>query len=150
MSQTLGAMSGVNCPIEFSVDGTDWDNIAGSTTAIEPSEQTRMVGVAYTLDGRKAIITGGKDEPVEVEVKILYTTVSTEAYALVKAAWDAGSPVYLRWSPEGGQTGDKRFVGSKGVLSAFLQPPAIADDANPVPAGFKVTFPAIEEETISA
>ncbi len=148
--QTTGAMTGVNCPIEFSIDGTDWDNIAGSTTAIEPSEQTRMTGVAYTLDGDYAIITGGKKEPVEVEVKILYTTVSTEAYALVQAAWEANSPVYLRWSPQGGDVGDKRFKGSAGVLSAFLPPPAIADDANPVPAGFKVMFPRIVEETVSA
>lgn len=149
MPQTTGALSGVDCPIEVSTNGTTWTNISGSTNSIEPSTQTRMTGVTYTLDGDGAIITAGKKEPVELDVRILFTPSATEAFQIVRAAFEARQDLYVRWSPQGGAVGQLRYQ-SKGVIAEFLYPRAMAEEAVAIPGGFKLMAPAVVESTIAA
>jgi hypothetical protein len=150
MSQTTDAMSGLDCPIEISTDDTAWSNISGSTSSIEPSAQTRQTGVKYTLDGDYPIITTGKREPMEIEVKIIYTATVGEAFEIVRAAFEAGSPLYVRWSPAGGQPGDQRFTSGKGVVTEFLYPGASGEDPGPLAGSFKLQVPRVIPAAVPA
>lgn len=150
MTQTTDAMSGLDCPIEVSTDNSTWTNISGSSSSIEPSAQTRQTGVKYTLDGDYPIITTGKRQPMEIEVKIIYTQTAGEAFEIVRAAFEAGTPLYVRWSPGGGAVGDQRFTSSKGVVTEFLYPGASGEDPGPLAGSFKLQVPRVIPSIIAA
>lgn len=150
MPQTTTALSAVDAKIEFSTDGTTWIDISGSSNSIEPGEQSRQSGEVYTFQGDTAIITAGKREPLEIEVKVVFTPTAGEAWATVRPAFEAaGGKGYLRWSPQGGSTGQKQYTTDAGVLTSLTYPPAVADDANPIMTGFKLKTPKVTESTIA-
>lgn len=149
MAQTTAAQSGVDCLVEFSTNGSDWTDISGSIKMVDAGEQSRQSGEDYTLNGDYALVTGGKFDPVEVSATGLWTPTAGEAFAVVHAAWTAKSPAYLRWSPQGGNSGHKRYTTNAGVLTGFVWPKGDATDAKPIPCGFKLKTPKITESTIS-
>lgn len=149
MAQTADALSARNAQIEVSADNVTWVDISGSASAVTPSDQTRQSGVAYTFDGDTGILTGGKREPLEIQVRIVYTGTASEAFATVRAIHEDDGEIYLRWSPQGGAPGDKLYTTAKGVLTAFIYPPVDTEEAGPIMAGFTVTTPSVTESTIS-
>ena len=50
-----------------------WVDISGSSQVVEAPEQTRISGEGYTFDGDNALVEGGKKEPIEIPVEIVYT-----------------------------------------------------------------------------
>lgn len=157
MAQTTGAISGKDLKIEVSSDGSTWTNISGSANSVNPGEQTRMTGETYTGDGAGAIITSGKREPMEVEVRIVYTETSGEAFATVKARHEsADGSMYLRYSPKGGQTGEYQYtsatgdgVAAAGIVSGFTYPETDAGSGDPILAGFKLKVPALLQAAVA-
>lgn len=148
MAQTTTAQSAVAGLVEVSTNGSSWTDISGTITSIDPGEQAKNVGEEYTLSGDYAVLGDGKFQPAEVTGKGLWTPTAGEAFAAVQAAWTAKGPFYLRWSPQGGASGTKRYTTDKGYLTSFMWPKADATDAKPVPCGFKAKFPKITESTI--
>jgi hypothetical protein len=149
VAQTTTAVIGVQAKVEISADGTDWDDISGSVAAIEPGDAARQSGESYTLDGDTAILGGGKREPHDIEVRLLYTPTTGEAFELARAIYETpGSACYLRWSPAGGGAGSQEFTTVKGVMTRFLYPKGASDDAAPVPGGFTVRTPYTTASTV--
>jgi hypothetical protein len=148
MAQTTTAQSGAAGLVEFSTNGSSWTDISGSIKMVDPGEGTRQSGEDFTLSGDYAIITGGKFSPLEISATGLWTPTSGEAFAVVEAAYIAKSSGYIRWSPQGGSSGQKRYTSDAGVITGFLWPKVDASDAKPVPAGFKLKTPKITESTI--
>lgn len=149
MPQTTTALSSVNGKLEFSSTGSTWVDISGSSNSVEPGDQTRQSGEIYTLSGDTAIITAGKREPIELQVKVLFTPTSGEAWETVRPAFEAASGAgYLRWSPQGGATGTKQFTTDAGILTSLTYPPSMADEAKPVMVGFKLKTPKVTESTL--
>jgi hypothetical protein len=150
MAQTTTALSAVNAKIEFSSNGSSWTDISGSSNSIDPGEQTRQSGEVYTFSGDTAVITAGKREPMELEAKILFTPTAGEAWETARAAFEtAGGAGYLRWSPQGGTTGNKQYTTPAGVLTGLSYPPAAADDAKPVMVGLKLKVAYVTESTVA-
>lgn len=150
MAQTTTALPMTNAKLEFSADGSSWTDISGSSNSLESPEQSGAAGEAYTFTGNTAVVTAGKTEPVEITAKILFTPTAGEAFAVVRAQWQtAGRAGYLRWSPQGGTTGNKQYTTSAGVLTGFTWPGGAADDAKPIPCGFKLKAPSIVESTVA-
>lgn len=145
MAQTTDALSGADFQIEISDDGATWDDISGSTNAVNPGNTTIMSGETYTGDGAGPIITVGKREPIELDVRIVYTETAGEAFELVRAAADGNRRLYLRYSPGGGNVGDARYTvadsagaAAAGVLTEVTYPEVDAGSGDPVLAGFKL------------
>jgi|FLYN01.1.fsa_nt_gi hypothetical protein len=149
MPQTTDAISARNVKIEFSTNGTSWTDISGSANAIDSTEQPRMSGESYTASGDTAIVTGGKREPIELEIKIVYTETAGEAFEVVRAAHDSDGVGYLRWSPKGGTTGQKQYTTGKGVITGFTYPPIDTSSGDPILGGFKLKVPSITPSTIA-
>lgn len=148
MSQTTGALSGLNCKAEVSANGTSWTDASGFTNSVEPGGGERKVGEAYTFDGDTPIVAAGKRGPVEIKYKGVFTQGGSEPFSVVKTAYEAGSTFYFRWSPDGGGTGDLRFTAS-GIVSAFTYPKVEAGPGDPIAFEFTLKAPSITTETIS-
>lgn len=149
MAQSTGGTAGVNAKVEFSVNGSSWTDISGSSSSVDPGEQPGMSGEAYTFSGDNAVVTAGKNEPIEIDVKILYTETAGEAFEVVRAQFQTtGRAAYLRWSPKGGTTGQFLFTSAAGVLTGISWPPSDAGDGKPIMAGFKIKVPSITKSVL--
>ncbi len=132
MAQTQGAVACVDAKVEFSTNGSSWTDISGSSNSVDPGTQTRQNGETYTFQGDTAILTAGKREPLEITVRAVYTETAGEAYALMRAAFEAaGSVGYIRYSPRGGATGQDVYTSPAGIITELPYPMADATDADP-------------------
>jgi len=134
MAQTTGAMNTVNGLIEVSDDGSNWQDISGSTNKVQAPSQEADTGEVGTLEGQFMIVKSGKFKSLEIQVTILYTELANEAYDfLTTQAAVPGRPLWLRWSPAGGSEGDLRYFTADanenlaaGVISSLPFPGADA------------------------
>lgn len=149
MAQTTGALSWRNSKVEYSTNGSSWTDMSGFENAIEGAEQARMTGEAYTSDGDTAAITRGKREPMELTVTYLYTEGGAEPFEVIRALFEAGSDLYLRWSPRGGSSGQFQYTTPAGVISNFIYPQGEAGSADPVPGGFTLKVPYITKSVVA-
>lgn len=149
MAQTTGALSGVAGKLEVSTDGTTWTDISGSTNTVKAGSQPRDTGETYTFQSDTGIVTGGKRKPIELDVKIVYTRITGEAFEVMRTIHEtAGGYAYLRYSIGGGASGDFLFTSAKGVVSSFDYPDSATDDAKPVMAGFKFKTPSLTKSVL--
>lgn len=149
MAQTTGALSSVNGKVEFSTNGSSWTDISGFVNSVEPTGGNRQSGEMYTLSGDTAIVTKGKREPIELEVKVVYTEGGSDAFEVVRAAYEAGTSGYVRWSPDAGATGDFLFTSDAGPITEFKYPPAMAEEAGPTAISFKLRVPKVTKSAIA-
>lgn len=148
MAQITGAFSARNAKLLVSTNGAVWTDISGAANSIAPGGGTRQVEATATLDGDTMILTSGKREPVDLEVKVIYTEGATDAFEVVRVAYEAGTALYVRWSPKAGVTGDFQFTSDAGLIEDFVYPPADASDAKPVMTGFKLKTPKITKAAV--
>jgi len=141
MAQTTAQVSMGCGKLEVSTNNTDWTDISGVSQSLEGTEQTKMSGEVYTLDGNGPLIGGGKFEPLEITVNIVYTETDAEGYELVREIFEtAGCDVafYLRWSPRGGGAGHEQITTGNSRLTSFTYPPMDASAGGPIMAGFSL------------
>lgn len=157
MAQTTVAIGGACGQVEIdsaSDFGTATD-ISGQAQSLATPSQTRQSGEAYTLDGDTGIITSGKREPIDLQFTIVYTESDTEAWELARAEFEAtscGDPLYVRWSPGGGDVGDQRYTSNTNysVLTGFDYPMMDATSPGPIMCTFTVRTASISTSTISS
>lgn len=157
MAQTTGAKSKAGFKVEVSTNGTDWDDISGSASTVEPDGGEQMVGEQHTAQGAAPVIVwANKTAAIGLTVSCLYTEVAGEAWRKV---WDryigTNKAIYLRYSPRGGATGDKRFVcaDESGAaclvpIETCLPPDTDADSGDPLMFEFSVLAPKLLEEAV--
>lgn len=156
MTQTTGAINAVNGKIEVSANGSSWTDISGSTNKVEEVPQEADTGEAATLEGDYMIPTAGKFKPVELAITVLYTEVANEAWSFFNTQRAvAGRPIYVRYSPAGGASGDKRFFTANGAgtatpgrITKFTFPRSDAGEASPVMLAMTVRCATLGVETI--
>lgn len=145
MPQVTGSMSWANAKVEYSVNGTVWNDISGAENSVKVDGGARQVGEAYTNLGDTAIITQGKREPVDVEVNVLYTDSLSEPFELFRALYEAGTLVAVRWSPKGGSTGQRQYATDLCPISEFAYPQGEAGSADPLMTAFKLHSPKVTD-----
>lgn len=122
MAQTTGAMSMRNCVVEYCTN-TAWTDISGVANAVNPSGNERETGEAWTGASDDALITLGKNSPLELELMVVYTESSAEGFELLRAIKDAGTPLRIRWVPKGiGTTGNFKWTSGTGYLTGVSAP----------------------------
>ena len=151
MTQTTANVSMAASKVSVSINGSDWTDISGQAQSVEVPAQVRKSGEAYTFEGDTSLIAGGKREPMEVTVKILYTGESGEAFETARAEFEAdvGDAFYVKFSPAGGAAGKYEYSSGAAELVSFEYPPADASSGDPVLASFTVKCAKLTQATIS-
>lgn len=142
MAQTTVGTSFKDAKIETSTNGTTWTDISGFATSVDLDGGDRQTSEAYTFDGDTAIITKGKREPIEVTVSIVYSEGVSDPQASVVSAYEAGTDLYVRWTPKGATTGNKNYTG-KGTVTTNPYPKGEADGGDTLLTEFTLITPAI-------
>jgi len=137
MTQITGGFSASDAHVGMSAAGVTFVDISGSAASVAPGEQTRKSGEVYTHSGDTAIITGGKREPLEVEIKIVYTEGTGDPFEVIRAAFEAKTPYYFRWSPKGYVTGAFTFTSDAAVITGLTYPDTDAGTGDPCMCAFK-------------
>lgn len=151
MAQTTDMVSMSDGDIEVSADNSSWTNISGTAGSVEGTDQKRKTGEAYTLSGDGAVITTGKREPMELKIKVVYSEEDLEGYEIMRGYFEAGTRIYLRYSPKGiGATGRKVLTTSNAEgtplacpISEFVYPEIDAESGDPIMSGFTLFVPAL-------
>ncbi len=160
MAQTTGAMSATGAKVEVSVNGSSWTDISGSSNSVDAPEATRNVDSVFTHSEDTAIITSGKQNPIDVTVSIVYTETAAEGWETIRAQHKttgaAGGTLYFRYSPNGGGSGDFLYTGANGSgttaagkISSLTYPVADTGGGGPVLGSFTVQVPALVKSTIA-
>jgi hypothetical protein len=149
MTQTTGALSGRNCYLGIKVGVTTIADMSGYSNMVDPGDQSREVGDAFTFDGDTGIVTAGKRKPMDIKVAALYTEGAAEFYKLHEAAFTGASDVIVAWAPKGNTPGNLLFTSAAGKISSFTYPKMDAGDANPVPVGFTLHTPEVTAAAIT-
>lgn len=137
MAQTTDGVSFRNATVEYSLGATTWTDLSNSLCTVTPTGGDRKSGEVWTATGEGPIVTFGKLEPKEVEIKTVYTEITTELYRLGYAAKEAGTNWYLRWTVKGTATGSYRYTTGVGQVISCPEPGGDVSDGAPVTAGLK-------------
>lgn len=149
MAQTSDSMSFKDCKIEISTNGTTWTDISGFANALGINGGERQVGEVFTFDGDTAIIRGGKRSPLEITVKAVYTEGASDPFETVRTAYEAGSALYVRWSPQGGQSGEFQFTSDSGIVTSAPYPVGESGSADVVLFEFTVKTSKVTKSVVA-
>ena len=136
------------CPVTGS-----WTDISGETTSVGGTEQSRMVGDAYTLEGDTALTGAGKREPLDLTFVIIYTETDAEAYEQVRLIFEStgcGALLCVRYSPRGGDAGEEQLTTARGVLTSFTYPALDASAGGVIPGGFTLHTPYLTTAIVAS
>jgi hypothetical protein len=117
--------------------------------SVAGTEQARKSGEAYTNSGDTAIVTGGKREPMEIEFKGVATEGTGDPFEVIRAAHEAKTPYYVRWSPKGGTAGQFQYATPACIITSFTYPEVDAASGDPAMWGFKVKTPYVTKSVVS-
>lgn len=141
----------VNAEIEFSTDGSTWQDYSGFANSVEVSGGDRNSGEVFTAEGDTPIIGAGKRTPIEVKVKVVYTEGTSDPFEDLRAQYETagGGDVYLRFTPRGATVGNFTFTTGKGILTGFSYPAGPVEPGDPITLEFTLKVPSITKSTYS-
>jgi hypothetical protein len=134
-------------------DTGSWLDISGETITVSGTEQSRMVGDAYTLEGDTALTAAGKREPLDLVFTIVYTETDAEAYDQIRRQFETaecGALMCVRYSPRGGDAGEEQLTSARGVLTNFIYPALDASAGGVIESGFTLHTPFLTTAIIAS
>lgn len=152
MTQVTDAISAKDGVLELNINlvTPDWQDLSGAGNTLDPDEQTRELGTAYTFDGDYAIITTGKRAPIAVSCQVVYTEAVLEPYALMETAYLAGDNIQFRWFPAGKVVDNWVFTMDLAIITGFKRPSMDAGSPDPLMAAFTIQANEIERTVYTA
>lgn len=135
--------------IGVSTDNSNWTNISGFSSNVEPDGGERKTGGYFTFDGDKEGLTAGKREKMTIKISIIYTEGGSDARAIFKTAYENKSALYARWAPKGYTSGNKLFTTSAGIVKNPPYAGGEAESADPIMCEFDLEVTGVTESTIS-
>jgi hypothetical protein len=148
MAQTTGGMSAFDLMLGWSINGSTFTNVSGSSNSVAVDGGERAIGSALTFDGDYPIVKAGKRGVITVTIRGIYTEITSQLYALAKAAYEAGTVVYVRWSPGGGDAGDFGYTTGAAYVKSLPYPGGEADSADPILTEVQLDCAVITQATI--
>lgn len=152
MPQITDALSAKDGRLELNTNLVTpaWEDLSGAGNSLEPDEQTREIGTAYTFDGDYAIITTGKKQQIAVSCKIVYNETADDPFDKMETAFSAGDKVQFRWYPKGKEDGNWEYEMDEAIISGFTRPPMDAGSPDPLMASFTITANEITRSVYTA
>ena len=149
MAQTSEYYSMADAKVEFSVNGSTWTDASGMGSEVSVDGGERNTSSAFTFSGDTPIITKGKRTAITVTVNSVYTETATDIRKIAQTAYEAGSAFYVRWSPQGGNTGDLQFTTSIGIVKQALYPTGNAESGEAIMSSVVVEVASISEAAVA-
>jgi len=150
MAQTTGAVSGRNCYIAISTDGSTWTDISGFANSVEPDGGERSTGMFHTADGDTPIVTVGKRESVKLDVKTAYTEGGSDPFEVVRAAYEGATSLYVRYAPKGNAAGNFMFTSAAGFVTNAPYPKIVnVEGGKAVLLEFTLETPSVAKSVIT-
>lgn len=146
MAQTTDGMSFMEATVNIGTNGTVWTDISGFSTSVKVGGGKRKTGEKPTFAGDYPIVTVGRREKSEATVSIVYTEGVSDAYAMVEAAYENHTLLYMKWAPKGGQTGERVYTIS-GYVTNPPYPSGDSDSADPILCEFTIEGAVITHAT---
>ncbi len=137
MTQITGGLSTADAKVEYSANGSSWTDISGSASSVKVPEGVRVWGEKSTHSGDTPIVTGGKRKAQELEITCVYTEGSGDPFEVVRAAYEAKTAAYIRYSPKG-TAGSFQFTTDASFISALKYPDTDAESGDPAIFSFKI------------
>lgn len=149
MAQTTAGISFKDCTIEISPDNSNWTDISGFASSINPDGGERATGVKYTFDGDTAILRSAKRGPLTITVNIVYTEGASDPIEVLRAIYEAGSDYYVRWSPKGGDSSEFLYTSDAGVIKFPLYPGGEAESPEVAMVDFILETPKVTKSAVA-
>jgi hypothetical protein len=121
-----------NCKVEISTNGSTWTDVGGFSNTIEVDGGDRETEGTSTFDGDTKIVTAGKRNPLTVKLKVVYTEGVSDPVEVARAAYENATPLYIRWSPKGGTTGNFQYYTDAGFVKNPVLPAGDSSSAEAV------------------
>lgn len=148
-ASTTGAMSWEFAELEMSTDGpSTWININNATNQVDNVGGDVATATAFTHTSFIPLVGYGPAALREINLMGLYTENNAEAFYLVRQAYKNRSNTWLRFTPKGISSGNKRYVTTQGRITKFKDPSGQAGTANFVVLQATWTGSFVNEETI--
>lgn len=136
--------------IEISNNGSTWTDISGFANSIGIGGGERNVGEFHTADGDTPVLGAGKRSSLELTVRILYTEGVSDPFATVLSAYENATPLYVRYSPLGGQATENMFTSSAGIVKTHPYPQGEVQAGDPTAIEFTVQVASITKSVVSS
>ncbi len=149
MPQTTDGFSMKNAKIEFSTDGLAWTDGSGHSNGIAWDGGERDTEGTTTFLGDKRILTQGKKGIATVTAKVVCTEGAADIAIAAQAAYDNGTPFYLRWSPRGGASGQKMYTTDAGIVKKPVIPQGESGSAAACLADIVLETPGITPSAVA-
>ena len=134
--------------VEISTDGTTWTDISGEANHVSVSGGDWQTGKFYVFgDATPRRVKSVKDV-LTVTVRILYAEDAGAAWDTIRQVHEAGSDLWVRWSPKGGNTGDFLFE-ARGTVKTFPWPGGEPDQTAPILAEFQVEASEVTKSVVA-
>jgi len=150
MSLTTSGISWVDAVLESSANASTWTDMSGFSSSISQDGGERATEDTFTFQGDTPILGKGKRSSKKITVNIVYTEGVSDAYATVRAAYEAGSTLYLRWVPKGKTASNKVYTTSAGIVTKCPDPAGEAESAKTVLVEFELACATVTESTFTA
>jgi hypothetical protein len=136
-----------NCKVELSTNGTTWTDVSSDANAVTMSGfELETEGVGVFSQGKKIQTAGGYGLGT-ITVRALYAESTSGAWGLANTAHSGRSALYVRWSPQGGSTGQYRYTSDAGYVKNPVWP-AGEDGAASILAEIAIETPFVTQTTI--
>jgi hypothetical protein len=134
--------------IELSPDGTNWTAYSTHAQSVTPGGGERARGEAFTAGRDVPYITTGKRNAMEYTVRVLYTTGPADLYTVVRGYYLNKSETWLRYSPEGGASGDNRITIGPGLITTCPPPAGDAGSGDAMALEFTLVGEDESDDTV--
>jgi hypothetical protein len=148
MPQTTDFITMRAAKVEVSSDNTNWTNISGEFNEISHSGGEIGTGEVYTAEGDYPLVGIGKIALTESKLKVVYVETPGSAWNTFFDTYKNGTPLYVRYSPKGGNAGNKLFTSGKGFVTSPVYPAGEVSDGKPVTCELTFKHPGFTPTTI--
>ena len=150
MAQCTGHDTIRDCKLEYSIDAVAWTDMSGYANSIAADGAEVAVGEAYTFDGDYALLGAGKVSPVDITFNVVYTENVANPFNVIRAYKHARTPLYVRYSPKGGDATEWQYESGAGYIRSLPDPGGEPNDGTPMLVTCIVRVPKLTRNTIGS
>jgi len=102
---------------EISTNGSNWTDWSGYSNQVAIGGGDRELSEEFIFNEDVGVLSPGKRGHIELTLDVVYTEGGAEPFEVARAAYEAGTPFYMRFSPKGGGSTQFLFTSDSGYIT---------------------------------